>query len=88
MLVKKLNGQPAQGRQIDGHGDLWCAVAETTHGKIPGKAKGDTCWYPHQGQEVLTKDFSFVVEAEKGFSTKPVVDLPVTGAELFGDDGY
>ena len=35
----------AQGHQTDGHGDLWCAIARTHWGNIPGKAKNGTCSY-------------------------------------------
>ena len=50
----------SQGCQNDATGDLWCAVANTPHGKIPGKAKGDTCWYPYGGKEHHTHDFKFI----------------------------
>jgi hypothetical protein len=48
------------GHQNDGAGDLYTAVAHTNHGDIPGKAKGNTCWYPYGGKEVSTSDFSWV----------------------------
>eukprot|EP00929_Paragymnodinium_shiwhaense_P050689 TRINITY_DN25530_c0_g1_i1.p1 TRINITY_DN25530_c0_g1~~TRINITY_DN25530_c0_g1_i1.p1 ORF type:complete len:225 (-),score=10.92 TRINITY_DN25530_c0_g1_i1:124-798(-) len=47
------------GFQGDGAGELWCAVAETQHGKIPGKAKGGTCWYPYGGKEYSTPCFKY-----------------------------
>jgi len=49
----------APGRQHDS-GEYWCAVANGPHGPIPGKARGDTCWYPYGGSEHLTKNFKFV----------------------------
>ena len=52
-------GKP-QAKQDDGT-DLWCAVANTPHGHIPGKAHGDTCWYPYGGKEYTTHDFKWVV---------------------------
>lgn len=54
-VFSKVNtGTTAQGKQTDGHGLLWCAVANTPHGKIPGKASDGTCWYAHNGGEHLT----------------------------------
>jgi len=50
----------APGFQTDGAGYLWCAVANTEHGKIPGKAKDGTCWYPYGGEEHETSDFDYV----------------------------
>lgn len=41
----------AHGRQNDGAGDLWCAVAHTRWGTIPAKAKGNECWFPYGGKE-------------------------------------
>ena len=49
-----------QGFQNDGAGRLWCAIAHTEHGRIPGKAKGNDCWYPYGGKEHHTHDFTFV----------------------------
>ena len=49
-----------QGYQNDGVGHLWCAVARTPWGRIPGKAQGDTCWYPYGGQEHTTGDFYYI----------------------------
>jgi len=49
------------GHQNDGTGDLYAAVAHTEHGDIPGKAKGDTCWYPYGDKETHTKNFSWIV---------------------------
>jgi hypothetical protein len=41
-------------------GDIWCAVALTEHGNIPGKASGNTCWYPYGGKEHSTNHFKFI----------------------------
>jgi len=49
------------GFQNDGAGQVWCAVAHTPQGNIPGKAIGNTCWYPYGGREISTSDFSWVV---------------------------
>ncbi|EFC36690.1 predicted protein [Naegleria gruberi] len=50
----------ATGYQNDGAGTLWSAIAHTSHGDIPGKAKGNTCWYPYGGKEETTQNFSYV----------------------------
>jgi len=61
MLVKTHTPTwPAQGHQHDS-GPYWCAVANTPHGKIPGKAKGDKCWYPYGDKEHETHDFEYVM---------------------------
>jgi len=49
------------GNQNDGAGVLYAAVAHTQYGDIPGKAKGNECWYPYGGGEHTTGDFSWVV---------------------------
>jgi hypothetical protein len=49
----------AQGHQEEG-GKLWCAVANTDWGAIPGKAKDGECWYPYAGEEHSTSDFRYV----------------------------
>ena len=49
----------AIGHQNDGAGDLWCAVAHTEWGHIPGKAKGGDCWFPYGGKEHSTRDFHY-----------------------------
>jgi len=54
------NGALQTGHQNDGSGELFSAVAHTEHGDIPGKAKDRTCWYPYQGSEHLTDNFSWV----------------------------
>jgi len=54
------NGVKA-GNQKDESGDLWCAVAHTIWGDIPGKAKDNNCWFPYDEKEHLTQNFSWVV---------------------------
>ncbi|KAJ8304028.1 hypothetical protein KUTeg_017611 [Tegillarca granosa] len=49
------------GFQTDGCGYLYAAIAETKWGRIPGKAKDDTCWYSYGGREHHTKDFHWLV---------------------------
>jgi len=49
------------GYQNDGAGQVFCAVAHTPQGNIPGKAKDGNCWYPYGGTEKSTSDFSWVV---------------------------
>ena len=62
-------------------------MANTPSGKIPGKAQNGTCWYALNGKENITTDFWYVVEAEKDFSTKSVVDLPAKVVHnSYGDD--
>lgn len=60
----------AAGFQRDGAGPLWCAIANTEHGRIPGKAQGDTCWYPYAGGEHTTKDFEIVPIGSKSKKIK------------------
>jgi hypothetical protein len=50
-----------QGYQNDGAGAVACAVAHTSHGDIPAKAKDGQCWYPYGGKEVNTNNFSWVI---------------------------
>jgi len=69
-LVKNAGGHPpcgalAIGHQTDGAGTLWGVIAHTGHGNIPGKAIGNTCWYPYGGAEHTTSDFSWVVKSWK-----------------------
>jgi hypothetical protein len=52
---------PALGHQNDGAGSVWPAIANTQWGTIPGKAIGNTCWYPYGGKEYVTNDFCYVV---------------------------
>lgn len=59
------------------------AVAETEWGKIPGKAKDGTCWYPFNGEEHYTDAFHYVVYTSphklihNGESGPPEGALPV-----------
>jgi hypothetical protein len=50
----------AQGHQNDGAGELFCAIAHTEHGLIPGKAKDGTCWFSYGGEEHATEDFKYL----------------------------
>ena len=54
----------AHCKQDDGH-KVHCAVANTEHGRIPGKASGDTCWYSYKGKEILTSNFWFLNRGKK-----------------------
>ena len=54
------------GRQTDGAGELYAAVAITDKGKIPGKAKENTCWYSYAGEEHYTSEFYWVVMKSQG----------------------
>jgi len=49
------------GKQHDNPNRLYAVIAHTPHGSIPGKAIGNTCWYPYGGAEHSTNDFSYVV---------------------------
>jgi hypothetical protein len=53
----------ACGRQNDGAGTLYAAIAHTSHGDIPAKAQGNTAWFPYGGKEHTTHDFSWVIQA-------------------------
>ncbi len=48
------------GFQNDGAGYHYAVIAETPHGRVPGKAKDYTCWYPYDGREHITHDFCWV----------------------------
>jgi len=48
----------ATGHQNDG--PLWTAIAHSPWGDIPGKAKGNTCWFAYGGEEKMALDFSYV----------------------------
>jgi hypothetical protein len=48
-----------QGHQPN-FGPLWVAIAHAPEGNVPGKASGNTCWYPFGGRENTTSDFSWV----------------------------
>jgi len=53
------SGAP-HGRQNDA-GDVFCIIAHTPQGNIPGKAIGTNAWYPYGGKEHTTGDFSWIV---------------------------
>jgi len=55
-------GEGFQSDQPPGEQTLFCAVAITQWGTIPGKAKGNTCWYPYGGREHTTDSFYWVVQ--------------------------
>lgn len=59
------NGAPdgaiITGNQTDGRGDQYAAIANSEHGRIPGKACDNTCWYPYGGVEHETTDFDYIV---------------------------
>lgn len=44
----------------DDFGDLYVAIAKSEWGQIPGKAAGNTCWFPYNGKEEATNDFYWV----------------------------
>jgi hypothetical protein len=54
------------GFQTDGVGQLWCALAHSQYGRIPGKADSSSCWYSYGGKEYLTSRFSFVGPPRSG----------------------
>lgn len=54
-------GAIVTGHQTDGRGDQYAAIANSEHGRIPGKACDNTCWYPFGGIEHETTDFDYVV---------------------------
>jgi len=58
--------QPANaiqaGFQNNGFGSICPVIAHTPQGNIPGKAKGNTCWYPYGGQEHTTSNFSWICQ--------------------------
>ncbi|XP_074660879.1 uncharacterized protein LOC141913287 [Tubulanus polymorphus] len=46
-------------------GPLYSAVADTPVGRIPGKAKDNTCWYSLNGREECTDQFWWVCSPSK-----------------------
>jgi len=69
-----------KGFQNDGAGDVWCVIAHTNWGDIPGKAKGNECWFPYGGKEHSTNNFSWVVchgyRLERSGGSPPQNSLP------------
>lgn len=59
--VSKQPGPVAHGRQLNEVGDIWCALATTGWGLIPGKAKDGVCWYPYGGKEHISTSFNYVI---------------------------
>ena len=53
------------GNQHDTQRPFALAVADTPFGMIPGKAKGDQCWYSFCGEEHTTCEFSYVLADEE-----------------------
>jgi len=49
------------GKQHDNPNPLYAVICHTPHGTVPGKAIGNTAWYPYGGAEHVTNDFSYVV---------------------------
>jgi len=54
------DGAIVTGSQTDGRGDQYAAIALSEWGRIPGKAEGNTCWYPFNGDEHETYDFEWI----------------------------
>lgn len=54
-------GAIGAGHQTDDGATYYAAIARSPWGRIPGKAKGNTCWYAYNGSEHYTSDFDWVV---------------------------
>ena len=52
------------GMQNDSAGLLYAAIANTQWGEIPGKAKGNECWFPYGGYEEKTNYFFWIVKTK------------------------
>jgi len=67
--------------EISISGVYYAAIAHTAWGDIPGKAMGNTCWYPYDGSEHLTYYFSWVCgssfQLEKSNGFPPKNSLPL-----------
>ena len=50
-----------KGKQNDGAGIVYAAIAKTQWGLIPGKVQDGECWFPYNGQEHSTPYFSWIV---------------------------
>lgn len=75
---------PAAGTQTDGGGQHWYAVTTTKceHKlRIPGKAKGKSCWYAWDGKEHFTVHFRYVSAASaETADAEPEAEAVVLGA--------
>jgi hypothetical protein len=76
------------GHQKDAAGDVYLALAHTEHGDIPGKAKGNQCWYPFGGKEHTTNNFSWIVQplshVRNGVSPQGLWGMPAGNQPNFG----
>ena len=72
-------------------------MADTQWGPIPGKAQGDTCWYPYGGKEYTTDRFWWIVMRGPGLSLSkndgkgPPGNAVKEGVQIdnqMGDDEY
>jgi hypothetical protein len=55
--------EAAHGFQINSgefDGDYWCAIANASNGKIPGKSWNGRCWYSDGGEVIESTDFKIV----------------------------
>lgn len=50
------------GKQTDSAFRYAAVVADTKWGQIPGKGKGNECWYPYDWREHTTGRFSWVCD--------------------------
>ncbi|KAK2152463.1 hypothetical protein LSH36_328g03049 [Paralvinella palmiformis] len=64
-LIRNTGSPPAgaigAGHQQDDGCTYYSAIARSQWGRIPGKAKGNTCWYAYNGSEHYTSDFDWIV---------------------------
>lgn len=72
----------AKGFQTDGAGEHKCCVVKTSHGRIPGKFKDGTAWYPYGGYEHATDDRSSIKVLHDGYL------LPMGEAAGYPSHGY
>eukprot|EP01126_Amoeba_proteus_P063975 TRINITY_DN8895_c0_g1_i3.p1 TRINITY_DN8895_c0_g1~~TRINITY_DN8895_c0_g1_i3.p1 ORF type:complete len:271 (+),score=34.15 TRINITY_DN8895_c0_g1_i3:97-909(+) len=67
-------------------GQVLVAIAHGPHGDIPGKAQGNTCWYPYGGGEHMTNNFSWV--NLPNFSFQPNTGtIPSNAISMIQNDG-
>lgn len=45
---------------MQGETELFCAVANSEWGTIPGKSNGEVCWFAYNGAEHQTSDFHYL----------------------------